>query len=279
VLPSETLFFDSQFCDTKVSFVTTAVRVCTKTMCDCRFCQTPPQNILEPIHCPSSLIGHSNIDNKTKNILLFGDPTRSVAFADGKEYSSLLEACGKLSISLDSVFIKDFTAGIVRFDTLKYATWIRQAPSQSDKQQTIRDCTASHKADDASMMVHLFPQMGKRIRVPDESEANTKQKVQVEFDPLRTPSHMWTSEKLLSYLLKCPRSNVEGFTKMTGIIDDYVGMHKTMICCQFLHIDGNVVDLWMPQPIVYLTLHYHQIWKEFQRRKEAIDTSWDEWLP
>ena len=33
----------------------------------------------------------------------------------------------------------------------------------------------------------------------------------------------------------------------------------------------------MPQPIVYFTSHYHQIWKEFQRKKEAIDTSWDDW--
>ena len=119
-------------------------------------------------------------------------------------------------------------------------------------------------------MITTTPPVDKSTPLPDKP---------LEFDPSRAPSHTWTSKKLLAYLLKCPRSNVEGFTKMTGIIDDYVGMHKTMICCQFLHIDGNVVDLWMPQPIVYLTLHYHQIWKEFQRRKEAIDTSWDEWLP
>ena len=59
--------------------------------------------------------------------------------------------------------------------------------------------------------------------------------------------------------------------------DDNVGMHKTMICCRFLTFNGNVVDLWMPQPIVYLTLHYHQLWKEWQRGKDAIDTSWDDW--
>ena len=99
----------------------------------------------------------------------------------------------------------------------------------------------------------------------------------LEFDPSCTPSHTWTSEKLLSYLIKCPRSNVEGFTKMIGITDDDVGMHKTSICCRFLPFNGNVVDLWMPQPIVYLTLHYHQIWKAFQKEKEAIDTSWDDW--
>ena len=56
-----------------------------------------------------------------------------------------------------------------------------------------------------------------------------------------------------------------------------VGMHKTTICCRFLHPDGNVVDLWMPQPIVYFTAHYHQLWKEWQRGKDAIDTSWDDW--
>ena len=99
----------------------------------------------------------------------------------------------------------------------------------------------------------------------------------LEFDPSCTPSHTWTPENLLAYLLKCPRSNVEGFTKMTSITDDYVGMHKTMICCRFSHADGNEVDLWMPQPIVYFTSHYHQIWKEFQRKQEAIDTSWDDW--
>merc|ERR1711865_181338 len=59
--------------------------------------------------------------------------------------------------------------------------------------------------------------------------------------------------------------------------DDYVGMYKTMICCRFLHVDGSEKDLWMPQPIVYLTLHYHQLWKEWQRAQEAIDTSWDDW--
>ena len=99
----------------------------------------------------------------------------------------------------------------------------------------------------------------------------------LEFDPSCTPSHTWTSEKLLSYLLKCPRSNVEGFTKMIGITADDVGMHKTSICCRFLTFNGNVVDLWMPQPIVYFTAHYHQLWKEWQRGKDAIDTSWDDW--
>ena len=117
-------------------------------------------------------------------------------------------------------------------------------------------------------MITTTPPVDKSTPLPDKP---------LEFDPSRAPSHTWTSKKLLAYLLKCPRSNVEGFTKMTGIIDDQVGMHKTTICCRFLHPDGNVVDLWMPQPIVYFTAHYHQLWKEWQRGKDAIDTSWDDW--
>ena len=124
------------------------------------------------------------------------------------------------------------------------------------------------KEEECTSLQATTPPVDKSTHLPDEP---------LEFDPHGTPSHMWTSEKLLSYLLKCPRSNTEGFTKMTAITDDYVGMYKTMICCRFLHVDGSEKDLWMPQPIVYLTLHYHQLWKEWQRAQEAIDTSWDDW--
>lgn len=248
-------------------------------MCDCRFCQTPPQSILQCLCCPLSLIGQSNLDKRTKNILLFGDPTKSIVFANGVEYSSLLEACKKMSISLDSLFMKDFTLGIVRFDTLKDVTWQSQAPSQADKEQTIRDCTAAHKVDNASVMLNLLPQMGKRLRVPEANQTNTRQRSQDLFDPFCTPSHMWTSEKLLAYIRQCPRSNREGFPRILAIIDDYDSLHKRSLNCTFADVEGKTVDLWLPQGIVYFTPQYYTIWQEFEKEKKAIDTSWDEWSP
>ena len=127
-------------------------------------------------------------------------------------------------------------------------------------------------------------QMGKRLRVPGANGSNTRQRSDGQFDgsdgqlidpPDRTPSHTWTSKKLLGYMRDCPMGSEEGFPKMLEILDEYVGLHKTSLYCKFAHADGSAVDLWMPQAIVYFKAEYYTLWQEFERKKEAIDTSWD----
>ena len=246
-------------------------------MCDCRFCNTPAQNILECIRCPLSLIGHSTADGEMKNILLFDKPSHGTVFANGEKYDNLTQACSRLSVSLDSLRMKDITLGILRFDLLKDAKWRVKEPLQSEMEQTLRNCQAKHEAENTSLVLTLLPEMGKRIRTVDNNQSNTRQRILERFDPASTPSHAWTSEKLLEYMRECPTSNQDGFPKMMEIVDEYRRLYKTTLCCRFAHKDGSTVDLWMPQGIVYFASQYYKIWQNFEKQKENIDTSWDVW--
>ena len=169
-------------------------------MCDCRFCNTPAQNILECIHCPLSLIGHSSADGETKNILLFDEPGRGAVFANGKKYDNLTQACAGLSVALDSIRMKDTTLGILKFESLKDPKWIAKAPSQSEMEQTLRNCQSKHEDGNTSLVLALLPEMGKRIHTIDDNRSNTRQKICERFDPASTPSHAWTSKTLLEYM-------------------------------------------------------------------------------
>lgn len=198
-------------------------------------------------------------------------------FANGKKYDNLTQACAGLSVALDSIRMKDTTLGILKFESLKDPKWIAKAPSQSEMEQTLRNCQSKHEDGNTSLVLALLPEMGKRIHTIDDNRSNTRQKICERFDPASTPSHAWTSKTLLEYMRECPTSNQQGFPRMLEIIDEYRGLHKTTLFCRFAHEDGSTIDLWMPQGIVYFASQYYKMWQTFEKEKENIDTSWDVW--
>lgn len=245
--------------------------------CDCRFCQTPAQNILECVKCPVSLIGLSEIDDTTKNILLFGEPSKSKVVVNDEEFQTLFDACKRFAMSPASIYMKDKTVGVFRFDTLKTnIKWIHQP---SCVEYTGIDCIMDHSPNNTSTIMKILPEIRKRLREHNVDEPNVKRRTEYTFDPLLVSVNLWTADKLMDYLRKCPRINTERFPILLDIHDEYRRLYKTSLLCEFAHADGNTVRLWMPQGFVYFTPQYHNIWKTFEKHKNnnTQDISWDDW--
>lgn len=248
-------------------------------MCDCHFCTSSAQDILACINLPLSLVGRCKTDNTVRNMLVFGDPTKSKVFVGGNECVSLLDACHQFEISPDSIYMKDRIAGILRFDTVVNTKWDRESPPFGKlRENTIKNCTANHKPTSTDTLTRIVPQLKKRLRAEDADQlADANREQRREFDPLSSPSHMWTEEKLMTYMCECPIALTNCFPVLLRILDEYVRLHRTLIYCEFAIADGTTVKLWMPHPIVHINASYLKVWQSFAREKESADTSWDDW--
>jgi hypothetical protein len=82
------------------------------------------------------------------------------------------------------------------------------------------------------------------------------------WDANQMPSHMWTSEKMSSFLSSFP----DKVPKLLKILRKQKNVYNCnpSFLCQFESIDGTV-DIWIIGALLYHTVNYRQIYQDFQQ--------------